>query len=538
MLRPRTTRRSRLSEITSPRHSPSPSLSSLSSTSSGPTDEPLLPYPLRSKHFDRITRIAGATTSGSPLVKSQALEKSSSSDGQAKKRRRGSSTAREGPASKSPRVQPVPLPESAQASPSLPTAAPTPPSAIPPYIISGDKPSSSRSRVRTTSPSRAGTSQAREDARVAREARTEARSRLSTPTTAVVLPDDNPLPRVPRVGMGEEFPRPAESDVRAEGMYLIQAAGRRREEDRAREEARARDEDRIRAQGHSRRSSQTVYPRTMQGFDDVEMLERPASVSGWHSTRPDDSMNGSGDPRSAAPRRFWKGQNGSSYPSNHRNSTQHPVYPRRLSDPSSKGDLPVFYHSSSGQPSRSRYSAVFDTPPQSQPPAYSYHHRQNDSPSQPSNEDFDTQFTAIQDDYSRRASSSAPVPLSTPDIPPALAQETALGRGVEDAKPPKFHTGQRPTVVLAPSSRRPRDRLEREHSEGFDGLTQDVMADCDGFVDNVRVSPCHQALSMSLNGRHRRTYGTLSPTSYLNLLLAVTPSWKEWDEVLSNLDGN
>jgi hypothetical protein len=64
---------------------------------------------------------------------------------------------------------------------------------------------------------------------------------------------------------------------------------------------------------------------------------------------------------------------------------------------------------------------------------------------------------------------------------------------VDDPRPPKFHQGQRPTVVLAGQhSRMPgrvRDKHERAYLEGYDGLPDEYEREIVGFIDNVRVSP-------------------------------------------------
>ncbi|ORX41086.1 hypothetical protein BD324DRAFT_613126 [Kockovaella imperatae] len=370
------------------------------------------------------SRSSGASrqsTVTSPLATSQALEKTTSRDAPLRKRRRGSSARIDTPtASKSPLPQTVSLPESAP-------SPPLPPTAIPPHVIPAEHPKSSsypsassstpRSRVRTISPGRVGTSQAREDARVAREARNEARSRVSTPIlSAVVLPDDAPLPRVPRAGMGEAHPPPPESDVRAEAMFLIEAAERKREENRAR---RGRDET------HSPREAEHRHE--------------------WHGDQtPDDDQA----------RRFWKGQNGNGSRAN------------GVSD----HDCPSRY-GSNGQPSR---------------PMKSHEASQNGHNWA---DDFEAQFHAIQEDYARRESSYRAAAAAAADeesTPSASNQEAALGRGLNDVRPPKFHDGQRPTVILTSQVKRSRDRFERDHKDGYDGLTPEVVADCDGFVNNVR----------------------------------------------------
>lgn len=96
--------------------------------------------------------------------------------------------------------------------------------------------------------------------------------------------------------------------------------------------------------------------------------------------------------------------------------------------------------------------------------------------------DFDSQFTAIQRQYEDRSTIEE------------AGLFTTLERA-DDPRPPKFHPGQRPTVVLAPPAqgpgsipvRRVKDKLEREYSEGYEGLLQEHEADLRRFADNVRV---------------------------------------------------
>ena len=96
-------------------------------------------------------------------------------------------------------------------------------------------------------------------------------------------------------------------------------------------------------------------------------------------------------------------------------------------------------------------------------------------------------------DYQARAAMTKRREELLAAAPGQSLQEISLGRGAEDMKPPKFHSGQRPTVVLAPAAgkRPPRDRLEKEYMDGYEGLPGKIETDCEGFVGNVQVSPPH-----------------------------------------------
>ena len=129
------------------------------------------------------------------------------------------------------------------------------------------------------------------------------------------------------------------------------------------------------------------------------------------------------------------------------------------------------------------------------PPTTSHHSALARPPSHPIDpvDSFEEEFDAIEQGYltgkhaTAHSTATAARVLSEHIIAP---QEVALGRGPNDPVPPRFHPGQKPTVVLAPegSRLRPRDKFDKEHADGFDGLPPQVQTDCEGFVENVRVS--------------------------------------------------
>lgn len=97
-------------------------------------------------------------------------------------------------------------------------------------------------------------------------------------------------------------------------------------------------------------------------------------------------------------------------------------------------------------------------------------------------EDFDAAYERVQEAYRNGIR-----PCHNPRAP----QERSVPiNGMEDAKPPEWRTDQRPGVVLAPGRDRalPTDKMDLAHRQGFDGLTDDLEIDAQGFVNNVRVS--------------------------------------------------
>lgn len=298
--------------------------------------------------------------------------------------------------------------------------------------------------------------------------------------------DDQPLPKVPRVGMGEVYPQPAESDIRAEANFIINAAKRKREEDRV---------------SHLREESPSGGDRpSPQGVAD---LTPPPSRGGPGAA--DDKV---GLSAAASGSRQSMGVAGA------RNGGEIltlQTAPARRQSQGGSASQAAYAQPSSAVASSSRI------PPQSMaPPARSFqngsssngnshdhgrhpHHPPSNSqstlpPRLGDNVDvFEDEFDAVEQGYltgkhaTAHSQATAARVLSEHIIAP---QEVALGRGPNDPVPPRFHPGQKPTVVLAPegSRIRPRDRFDKEHADGFDGLPPQVQTDCEGFVENVRVS--------------------------------------------------
>ena len=99
-----------------------------------------------------------------------------------------------------------------------------------------------------------------------------------------------------------------------------------------------------------------------------------------------------------------------------------------------------------------------------------------DIPPYPPHESYEEQFAAIQRSYRKLAAVNGGFL--------ELARTYA-----DDLRPSTFHEEQDLTVVLAPpaSKIKARDKIEKSHEEGFDGLTPELEADAVGFVENVRV---------------------------------------------------
>lgn len=96
-------------------------------------------------------------------------------------------------------------------------------------------------------------------------------------------------------------------------------------------------------------------------------------------------------------------------------------------------------------------------------------------------DDFDTAFEKVQAAYRNGI---------RPHNNPRAPQERSVPiNGMEDAHPPEWRSDQRPGIALAPGRDRipPTDKMELAHRQGFDGLTDDLEIDAQGFVNNVRV---------------------------------------------------
>lgn len=214
-----------------------------------------------------------------------------------------------------------------------------------------------------------------------------------------VVDDDAPLPKVPRKGMGDDQPTPAESDVRAEGLMILEAVARQREERKRLSAA---------ADKNSPFGRPNSPPLTGEESDLPPLqIVLPTNGNGDHSTSYRTPAN-----------------TGEGFPD---------VASQLVPGPSRRG----------------RQDAMTD-------------------------EEFEREFEALKQLYSDPKRHTMPV-------------------FVDDPRPPKFHQGQRPTVVLAGQhSRMPgrvRDKHERAYLEGYDGLPDEYEREIVGFIDNVRVSP-------------------------------------------------
>jgi len=279
--------------------------------------------------------------------------------------------------------------------------------------------------------------------------------------------------------MGEIYPTPPESDIRAEAAFIINAGKRKREEDRIRH---LREESVGGKQTEINASSLPLVSGSGQPIADREKTKddaRPRQSNGAARTE-----NGTGDvyanPHSAANgRSSYHGQlqqipqfinQPHAGPSNHRQRTLPPaeLYPR------------------------SELEHLMQYDPHHHPHPYPDKLPAHPSPVEYPPDSFEAQFAAVEADY-RNGRHSTPISVATSGQVLAqhiiAPQDVALGRGPNDTVPPRFHDGQKPTVALAPQGNRAkiRDRLDKEHEDGFEGLPEQVESDCDGFVENVRV---------------------------------------------------
>ncbi|RSH85243.1 hypothetical protein EHS25_005050 [Saitozyma podzolica] len=303
-------------------------------------------------------------------------------------------------------------------------------------------PAPAKAKAPRQSNSLAGTARTLAAAAAVREREREAASARVTPTH--VVEDDAPLPKVPRVGMGEgPFPVPSESDLRHEALYIIEAAKRHREQLALRE--RNRPTPATNGQnGHQSRLPPSGTAR--------HRLTPPLTGEQYRSTQPyaadyDQPYHTpayTARPRPASPADNVDGD------------------PFMSSGPSSlRGD-----QRNRGQPSR--------------PPVES---RRYSVPDEDGEEEFESRFASIQDSYASAAATSD------------AGRRTSLIRP-DDPRPPKFYEGQEPTVLLAPNAndiaslnkRGKNDRHEKAYIEGFEGISEEHEENIRRFVDNVRLN--------------------------------------------------
>ncbi len=277
-----------------------------------------------------------------------------------------------------------------------------------------------RPSTSTTAPTRTTAAVLREEAR---------QSRVPSPTTH----DESAQPAAPRVGMGQVFPHPPDSDIRGEARYIIETATRHREQER------------------SQNVRQLYHKEAVQA-------ERPITSSP------------NSDPTYHYPTHPLPG----------------PVYPTPLATGVFHSN--ALHYATAGPSSYTAQSVPGPSSYTAQllPGPSTSARRQSETALYPlgPNESFESQYAALQSAYEQPV---APIPQ-----PQAYLPVVSPMKPQEEPRPPKFHGGQRPVVVLSqPASgrARPRDKLEKAHQEGFEGLTLELIADSAGFVENVRVSP-------------------------------------------------
>ena len=314
--------------------------------------------------------------------------------------------------------QPVPK-RRRKSSPSSATPQPgrTPePAAAPRQPIT--KPAKLRPSASAFAPTRTTTAILREEAR---------QSRVTSPSNH----DEPATPLAPRVGMGEVYPPPPESDIRTEAQYIIQAAARHRELEQLRKQR-----------------EQPIHVERTNGGPRIT----PPPSGGPAYPNPHQPANGGslfGTPASA--------ENG---------------YPTEL------------YYATAGP---STYTA------QSGPGPSTFSRRRSDTPSyRPTDKHFKVRDGAIQSSYGDRAAADTQAPAPQTQFQNSTQSDLVHSAIVHDEpKPPRFHEGQRPTIVLAPpggNRAKAKDKMDKAHQEGFEGLTAELEADALGFVENVRVS--------------------------------------------------
>lgn len=285
--------------------------------------------------------------------------------------------------------------------------------------------------------------------------------------------------------MGEVFPAPPESDIRAEALFIIDAAKRRREEERVRY---LRENPGGEREGLTPPPTSRLAPASTNGLVDdtngpagIVQAKAPSSATATNGARVPYHTPQSTISVIPPPNGFIQQSSTSSW-INAQSTPDYPIAgPSSLSLASSSATAPAIPpHPQPSQIMNGRPAPAGTPTPTEAVPAYP-----------PGS--FEAQLEAISEGY-KAGVNATPHSIATMARLNANAlvapQDIALGRGPNDMVPPRFHSGQKPVVMLAnPGTRhRAKDRLAREHQEGFEGLSDDVEVDSEGFVDNVMVS--------------------------------------------------
>ena len=246
-------------------------------------------------------------------------------------------------------------------------------------------------------------------------------------STSPGMDTEQSLPIVPRVGMGDFYASPPESDIRCEGRHIIDAAARYREQEQ------------LRASRISR-------------FNDDETNGRlqitPPPTSGVLT-----------------------------YPYPLHSSNGAPVYATPVS---TYDDQPTaLYYTTAGP---SSYTA------QTVPGPSTHAHRYCDESARPVFPEMSFEFEEVGRRSSHRDSAMVS-DLAVQMSPSPVAKQPVMEQA--EPRPSSYHDGRPSKMILVPvgaGTAKSDDRIDMAYQEGFEGLTAELEKDALGFVTNVRVS--------------------------------------------------
>ena len=278
---------------------------------------------------------------------------------------------------------------------------------------SGLRSAKSRAAITASAPSHAAAVTHREETRPIRPA---------SPGTDA----EQSLPIVPRVGMGDFYASPPDSDIRCEGRHIIDAAARYREQEQLR---------------NSRISR----------FNDDETNDRPQITpppTSEELTHP--------------------------YPLHPSNDT--PVYATPVS---TYDDQPTaLYYTTAGP---SSYAA------QGEPGPSTCAHRYFDESSHPffPEDSFELQEVGLRSSQSHQNPATAS-DLAAEMSPSSFAIRPVMEQA--EPRPPRGGPPTILLESVGGSTSKSDDKIDRAYQDGFEGLTTELEKDALGFVSNVRVS--------------------------------------------------
>lgn len=276
-------------------------------------------------------------------------------------------------------------------------------------------------------------------------------SATPAPSASNQFIDEAPLPKAPRVGMGEVHQPPAESDIRGEAMYIIQTAEKYRQQHEA---------DRLTPpptrDGTFPRHGASIGVGLSDGSGSTSNHPPTTYVPGHPLSPPhSDSTAGDNAPPTAP-------LTGTSRPHRSTNGKQHAQSNQAASKPNTASRPANSNPNSNSNPNIAGPKTV----------------SLNTQPEEP----FEVQFARVQEAYAHG--------IKYRIHPDAPCERSVPVKGLDDANPPEFERDASPQVVLAPAESKkvqPRDGVEKAHREGYEGLREDLEIDAQGFVNNVKV---------------------------------------------------